>query len=106
MQANYTDFVLIGDFNFNKITWDNTKDQLLPRQPQLFMDLVNQFGLTQLNTNPSTKHGNILDLVLTNLPEKFSKIFASTYSYRTDHYLLDFNIDMIVDKIKPPTRTI
>ena len=106
LRANYTDLLLIGDFNMEKIKWDPLIDIALPRQQQLFLDLTHQYGLTQHNKNPSTKKGNILDLVLSNFPEKLSKVYSSTYTYRTDHYLLDFNLNMTVDRIEPPPRTI
>ena len=103
--ANYNDFLLIGDFNFSKIKWD-IRDLNLTGHSQNFIELTNRYGLTQLNTNPSTAHGNILDLILTNFPDKLTKIYASTFSYRSDHFLLDFAIRTKVDRLTPPNRTV
>jgi len=106
LKANYTDYLLLGDFNMNKLKWQPALDKNLPTHSQSFLNLIHSYGLTQLNRNPSTTKGNILDLVLTNFPDKLSKIYASTYHYRSDHFLLDFKINITTDKIIPPPRQV
>ena len=39
-----------------------------------FCHTINTYGLVQINAIPSTKHDNILDLVITNTPHLFSNI--------------------------------
>ena len=105
-QANYNDFLLIGDFNFSKIKWDPYLDLNLTGYSQNFMELTLRYGLEQVNKNPSTRHGNVLDLVLTNFADKLTKVYSSTFVYKSDHFLLDFAIRMQVDRMTPPPRTV
>lgn len=98
--------MVMGDFNLREIKWDPNKDLNLTPQFQAFMDIINNFGLTQLNHNPSTNKGNILDIILTNFPQKCTNIFSSTYSYHTDHYFLDFIMQLHYEKITTAPRTI
>ena len=69
----YNKFCLLGDFNLPGIKWGN-----LPlsskRDESRFCELVDTCGLKQINKIPSTIHGNILDLVLTNTPYLYSDI--------------------------------
>ena len=97
----------MGDFNFKEITWQHDLDYNLPTHCLQFLDLINRFGWEQLNTHPS-RHGNdnILDLILTNFPHKLSQIYANTYTYTSDHFLLDFTIKCTVDKLTNPPKTL
>ena len=53
--------------------------------------------------NASTTDGNILDLILTNMPNEFSDILSETYTY---HYLLEFYINMEVHKTRAIPRSV
>ena len=60
---------LLGDFNLPKLSWPDNSPVLKPdcsykRVYEYFLDIVNDFGLCQLVTQP-TRGGNILDLFLT-----------------------------------------
>ena len=57
-----------------------------------FCDTLNTYGLVQINAIPSTKHGNILDLVITNTPHLFSNIEECDSSVMSDHIVLSFSI--------------
>ena len=59
--------IILGDFNFPDIDWDSLSSHSLPSNQ--FCDLVFQTGLSQLIDIPTHNHGNILDLVLTNLDD-------------------------------------
>jgi len=107
INAHYNKIMVLGDFNFKDITWNEHLDNHLPPNCQLFMDITHRFGLTQLNTHPSRHdNDNILDLVLTNFPDQFSKVHANTYTYTSDHFLLDFDITCMVEKLLQPKRTL
>lgn len=63
---------ILGDFNYPKFTWtDNSPtispDCKYPSQYDEFIDLLNDFSLTQMVTLP-TRYDNILDLFLIDNP--------------------------------------
>ena len=107
IKANLTKILVMGDFNYSNITWDSTKDLRLPPNCLEFMSTINCNGLTQLNHNPSRANNqNILDLILTNEPDCISPIYANLFTYRTDHYLLHFDLTTTVDRLVKPNRTV
>ena len=60
---------VLGDFNLPKINWTNSTPTVKPdcsftQTYDKFLDLLNDFGFTQMVTSP-TRHNNILDLFLT-----------------------------------------
>ena len=57
-----------------------------------FCDTLNTYGLVQINAIPSTKHGNILDLVITYTPHLPSNIEECDTSFMSDHVVLSFSI--------------
>ena len=59
--------IILGDFNLPDIDWDVLSGHS-PVSNQ-FCDLVFQTGLSQLIDRPTHIHGNILDLLLTNLED-------------------------------------
>jgi hypothetical protein len=61
-------------------------------------------GFVQLNNVPSNKFNNILDLVLSNFPERFSAILKSDAVFNTDHTVLDFSINQVVSRQQEPRR--
>ena len=52
----YSKVCMIGDFNIPEINWS------LCETSNYFVKVINSYGMTQLNTVPSNKHGNYLDL--------------------------------------------
>ena len=56
------------------------------------MSILDASGLNQLNRHPSTEAGNILDLIALNIPDRVSEIELARYKYKSDHYMLDFEI--------------
>ena len=45
-----------------------------------------------MNLSPSTRHGNVLDLILTNFTEHFQIKTDYDDEFRTDHRILNFNL--------------
>ena len=63
---------ILGDFNLPNLTWTDNTPSMKPdcassKTYDLFLDLLNDFGFTQMVTLP-TRHENILDLFLTSNP--------------------------------------
>jgi hypothetical protein len=106
-RANFSKILLIGDFNYPKIKWNPRQDTKLPHHANEFIHVLSSYGLVQLNTHPSrATSDNILDLVITNFPDKLSKIYANTFTYQSDHYLLHFDLSTTIDTVLSPKRTI
>jgi len=106
-RANLTKLLVIGDFNYSKITWNPRTDTALPPHCREFIQVTSGFGLCQLNKNPSRRtNNNILDLIFTNFPDKLSKIYADTFHYTSDHFLLHFDLITTIEHITHPKRTV
>jgi hypothetical protein len=104
---NFNKILIIGDFNYSKIKWHPSLDKKLPQHCREFMHVLSGYGLKQLNKNPSrAQTNNILDLVLSNFPDKVSNIYANIFHYSSDHYLLSFDINTKVETIVSPPRTV
>jgi len=107
IRANYTNLLVLGDFNYSDITWDQALDTNLPLHCRNFLNAIQPHGLEQLNFNPSRANNtNILDLILTNTPDKMSKIYANLFTYKSDHYLLHFDFTTKVERLTKPNRTV
>ena len=104
-QDNINEFLVLGDFNYREIKWIDEIDTSLPAHCREFLSVTNIFGLNQLNHNPSTNDENILDLVLTNLPDPCTKVLANTYPFTSDHFLLEFHVAIHIKKLKNKPRT-
>jgi uncharacterized protein (DUF934 family) len=87
------DFLILGDLNYSQIKWTTTDENGLPPHCRDLLSLANRWNLRQLNHNPSRRDGkSILDIVLTNLKYDISEVLSQTYEYRSDHFLLEFDI--------------
>ena len=87
--------IILGDFNFPDIDWD-LLSSLSPTSNQ-FCDLVFQTGLSQLIDQPTHKHRNILDLLLTNLDDKISHLQINPDQLLpSDHYSITFSLSISV----------
>ena len=62
--------------------------------------MFNVYGLVQLNTIPSIKHGNIPDLVISNTPHLLSPVKECDLSFMSDHVIVTFSIH---DSVKSST---
>ena len=84
---------LVGDFNMPRTDWSHVNSSWVATKLN-FVDVMSMFSLVQLNTIPSTEHGNILDLVITNAPELIGDISELPVDFSTNHAILtcEFNI--------------
>ena len=92
-------FVIGGDFNLPGWDWPN--NSLKPQTQYVslhheFMDLLNDYGLSQ-HVNVPTRESNILDLVMTNLPEQINRV-------KVIPGISDHDIAYLELSVKPVTR--
>ena len=83
---------MLGDFNFPNITWDDDIYRSRCKDVQKFLNVLTDYAFMQLNRNPSTKHGHILDLVLSNFPDVFSCVEKADSEFSSDHFIMSFMI--------------
>ena len=86
------DVILLGDFNLPDINWSTCSAP--STLSTMFCDLATSQNLIQLVTEPTHTHGNCLDLVLTNNPDKILhlKVDPDTCATKSDHYLITFSV--------------
>jgi hypothetical protein len=65
--SNHANIVLAGDFNLPQISW-NSPETTTGVSESTFIELLHDYFLVQLN-NTATRGDNILDLVITNIPD-------------------------------------
>jgi hypothetical protein len=109
LQSNsvkYNGMCIIGDFNLPNIIWNDCWGSSINTNENLFLELCSEFSLSQINKVPSTIHGNILDLVLTNLPDTISHVVKSSLYFDSDHFLLEFNINTTTKRVRSRPREI
>jgi len=74
----------LGDFNFIDISWDSLCG-LSPSSVK-FCDIIFNLNFSQLICEPTHIAGNVLDLILTNIPDLiYSLRTTSVYSFRPLH---------------------
>jgi hypothetical protein len=103
--SGYRDFILLGDFNYRKIDWSKNQAKL-PQECNNFKHILDMYNLRQINFHPSTIAGNTLDLLCLNLPEETSEVILHRYPYKSDHYMLDFQIDLNIKRKLDIPRTV
>ena len=82
--------VLVGDFNLPAIDWSTMSSPLDAKNVD-FLNLCSTFGLTQYVTE-STRHCNILDLVLSNDHMLISDCTVGVPFGLSDHNSVEFSI--------------
>ncbi len=101
--SQYDSLCLMGDFNCPSV-W-SAGNFSLNRVPHL-CDCICQQSLSQINYVPSNVQGNLLDLVFTNVPERFSEVTELPDTFNTDHTLLSFSMEMGGHTKRKITRTV
>ena len=97
--GKYSHICLLGDFNFPGIQWNDSLYFSNCPVENSFVELIDDFGFKQLNSHPSTVHGNILDLVLVNF-ESLSEVCVKQCELTSDHKVLDFVIKCETIRVK------
>ena len=106
VRSGLNEIILLGDFNHPDLKWGTAEDKNLPQFSKDFVSLLERFGLIQYNKNPSTKSGNILDLIITNIPNEITSICAGYHPFRSDHFVLSFEINVAYERCPTVTRTV
>ena len=65
----------------------------------IFRETLEDCSFQKMNILPSTRHGNVLDLILTNFTEHFQIQTDYEDEFRTDHRILKFKLP-IASKLK------
>ncbi len=87
--------LLVGDFNYPYIDWS---DLTTTARGRGFLDKCVENNLEQMVLSPTHIKGNILDLVLTNNPEKIVDILYTGRVGKSDHETLVIEISVPTNK--------
>ncbi len=87
------DIIILGDFNSPDIDWYSLAGTTSFTQD--FCDLLFENNFSQLVTSPThiPVHGNLLDLVLTNVPNRIVNISTDYDLSISDHYPIIFHLE-------------
>ena len=81
------------DFNSPLIRWKNDgMSEPKSYDDTIFCEILEDSPLQQMNILPSTRHGHVLDLILTNCTEHFQIQTDYNDEFRTDHIILNFTM--------------
>ncbi len=86
--------VLIGDFNLPEVDWEMGETT---RRSRDLVEALDDQLLVQMVDFPTHIKGNVLDLVLTNIPERVIEITDNGRLGSSDHVLLMVSVQ--VDKV-------
>lgn len=81
--------IILGDFNLPSIHWDSNTGK---SKDQMFLDVFEKKDLSQIIDFPTHVKNNILDLVLTDVPERFTDVQNLGYLGNSDHCIIQFDI--------------
>ena len=102
-EANLSQICLLGDLNMPHVDWD----RMVPLQMSQFnieiCNIFQELNLSQCNFNASTKHGNILDVILSSFPDRISNIRCEEDVLESDHHTLFFSLNIDVPR-KPKAK--
>ena len=92
-KAKFDQLVICGDFNLPHIDWATGTATTSDDIHSYFTKIVRDNYLWQLVTF-STRINNILDLILTNVPDKIANLEEFEDIFNTDHKILSFELDL------------
>ena len=82
--------LLLGDFNCPDIDWSVMTAS--SHFSSSLCDTLFSLNLVQLVTEPTHIHGNILDIIATNVPQRIVNLEVNTSRYNySDHYFITFD---------------
>ena len=112
--SRYDKVLIAGDFNFPDLTWNSTfvpaiSGKSISAGSSEFREVCFDFLLHQINMYP-TRHNNILDLVLTTVPDNIlnylSCVSAETFEISSDHHLTFFDFLLFTKQKGCDKRTV
>jgi len=87
--------ILMGDFNLPNVDWIHYSAPATPFYDK-FLSFVNESGLLQFVSEP-TRHENILDILLTNVPDLISDLQVQCPLSTSDHNVVKFGVNICCD---------
>ena len=87
--------VIIGDVNFPAADWDTFYSP--KKSEMIFIDAVVSANMTQLVEEETHAKGNILDIVLTNVPTQIESVNVDKSIDLSDHFPLEVTINLCMD---------
>ena len=91
--------VIIGDFNFPDMNWEAGTASARTR---IVAEAVEERNMEQLVTFPTHVKGNILDLLLTTIPERIQGLEDAGRLGKSDHIMLDVKISVGPEEKRDP----
>ena len=83
--------IIVGNFNLPNYDWNIPSCSSLEQNHVLFLNFLNDYGLVQLNLQP-TRESNILDLLITNTPDCIADLTTDVHFSTSDHDSLLFSV--------------
>ena len=105
-RRNVKGIFLIGDLNFPKADWQNLIST--DSTEQLFIDTFNNLSLGQMIEHPTHIKGNILDVLVTDCPQRVSnlEVLTNIQICSSDHFPIEFKVSLNAPRKKPIKRSI
>jgi hypothetical protein len=103
LMATKQNSILVGDFNLPGINWEEGR---ATGQAKRLLEASEEAGLTQLVDFSTHRKGNLLDLILTNCPEKFIQIKEEGCLGNSDHCIIMAEIEIGIYKQEKKPRVI
>ena len=105
--SSHQHIVLARDFNLPQISW-SSPEKTTGCSENAFIELLNDHFMVQLN-NTATRENNILDLVITNIPElvNISEVLSPAEAeIFTDHSVINFDLLVHPERLPRINRTV
>ena len=108
LHTNYSDTIVVGDFNFGCIKWETKSTIMRSVSADLFLDTIGNLFLEQLVNEPNRirneQTSSLLDLVLTNNIYFVDEISVQDPIGKSDHVVLDICVISNTGKVIPIER--
>ena len=92
--AGFINICLMGDLNLPNINTNTGLPSNNNNNSELYYNIFQEFGLTHKMHAPTHQNGNTLDFILTTFPEKFKKVYAEHSSIDSDHFMVNFSLNL------------
>lgn len=96
-KAKFDHLLIVGDFNLPNVDWATLTASIDCQMYTLFTKAMKDHFLWQVIDFP-TRNNNILDLLLTNIPDKISNIKGFQDILNSDHQLIEFSMDLCFEE--------
>lgn len=103
--AHFTQFLVLEDFNLPDINWQTMATERNDSLHTELVKLVRDNFLWQLIDQP-TRGDNILDLLLTNFPDRVMSLEIFDDILNTDHRMFEFVLNFNINKRPPAQRKV